>query len=135
MSEAIVSLARKSLSECVTELGIYDSFIGHLGGGHFVCLVDTDRYEIYCRHVSEQFAESLQKLRPLLAQPLQVVLPEFGDKRPGPGLPLVQMRIGITTNRKGGFATALEMLRVSDEVKRKPLRSPKDAPIFVDQRH
>ena len=135
LCDAIVNLARKALSQCVTELGIYDSFIGHLGAGHFVCLVDTDRYEVYCKHVTGQFVESLQKLRPLLAQPLQVVLPELGDKQPGPGLPLVQMRIGITTNTRRGFKTALEMLRVCDEVKRKPLRSARDAPIFVDERY
>jgi len=135
LCDAIVNMAGKTLCNCVTELGIYDSFIGHLGGGHFVCLVDTDRFEVYCRHVTEDFVESLQKLRPLLAEPLQVVLPEFGDERPGPGLPLVQMRIGVTTNRRRGFKTALDMLRASDEVKRKPLRNAREAPIFVDERY
>jgi len=135
LCDAIVSMAGKTLCHCVTELGIYESFVGHLGGGHFVCLVDTDRYEVYCRHITERFAEALQKLRPLLAEPLQVVLPEIGDERPGPGLPLVQMRIGVTTNRRRRFKTALEMLRASDDVKRKPLRSARDAPIFVDERY
>jgi CheY-like chemotaxis protein len=135
LCSAIVNLARKSLSQCVTELGIYESFIGHLGGGHFVCLVDTDKYGLYCKRVTGQFAESLQKLRPLLAQPLQTALPEAGNHQSALGLPLVQMRIGVTTNRKRGFKTALEMLRVSDEVKRKPLHSPREAPIFVDERY
>ena len=135
LRDAIVSLAGKVLGNCVGELGIYDSFIGHLGGGHFVCLMNTDKYEAYCKHATEQFMESLQKFRPLLAQPLQFVVPEVKDKRTGPGLPLVQMCIGVATNRRREFKTALEMLRISDEVKRKPLRSPKDAPIFVDERY
>ena len=135
LHDAILNLAGKVLSNCVTELGIYESFVGHLGGGHFVCLVETDRYDVYCRHAAEQFMESLQKFRPLLAQPVQFVLPEVRDKHTGPGLPLVQMCVGVATNRRREFKTALEMLRVSDEVKRKPLRSPRDAPIFVDERY
>jgi hypothetical protein len=70
-----------------------------------------------------------------LAQPLQTALPEVGDNQVALGLPLVQMRIGVTTNRRRGFKTALEMLRASDEVKRKPLGSPREAPIFVDERY
>jgi hypothetical protein len=130
-----LKLAGKVLSECVTELGIYEAFIGHLGGGHYVCLVDTEKYDVYCRHATDRFVDSLQKFRPLLAQPAQFVLPEVKDKQAGAGLPLVQMCIGISTNRRREFKSALEMLRVSDEVKRKPLRSPKDAPIFVDERY
>ena len=133
--DAILNLAGKVLHNSVTELGIYESFVGQLGGGHFVCLVESNKYDIYCRHVTDQFMESLQKFRPLLAQPVQFVLPESRDKSTGAGLPLVQMCVGIATNRKREFKTALEMLRVADEVKRKPLRSPRDAPIFVDERY
>lgn len=135
LRDAIVNLAGNILKDSVMELGIYESFIGHLGAGHFICLVETGKYEVYCRRVMEEFASSLQKFRPLLAQPLQFVLPEGTEKRPVSGLPAVQMCIGVATNRKREFKTALDMLRVSDEVKRKPLRSPKDAPIFVDERY
>jgi DNA-binding response OmpR family regulator len=128
--DALTDLAGKVLRERVTALGeSSESFVGHLGGGHFACLVPTRKYETYCRHAMDDFDRALKEIRARLA------LPRERGNGPQSGAAQIQLRIGVTTTGHRRFRSAMEMLRTSEEVRRRSPQRPADRPIFVDERH
>lgn len=60
-ARAIRHMAR-GLQAIGAELALAPFRVGHMGGGHFVCLVDTEKATHFCRHAQKLWQDHLQKL-------------------------------------------------------------------------
>ncbi|MBI5093423.1 MAG: response regulator [Candidatus Hydrogenedentes bacterium] len=93
-----LEFAAKMLTQLIRNMGIYEFFISHMGGEHFVVLVNLEDYERFCATLIRTFDQmvnqlysprqykSAKKMFEVLAQARQMAVPDgksvvFVDRR------------------------------------------------------
>lgn len=128
--------ALEFMSETLTRLtqtiGIYESYVGHLGGEHFVVLLNLDDYERFCNTLMQTFDSGVKKLySPSEVSQGYIIA---SDKRGREARhPLMALSIGVAHTQFRRFKSAKNMFEVLAETRQMAQPGDKSA-IFVDRR-
>lgn len=109
--------------------------VGHLGGGHFVAVLDTDHANGFCRQVQRLWQEHLPKFYESVGQEKA-----FRDamvrreKDPNAPLPILDTLFCITTHSGEAARSAQELFDILSHLREGAL-SANVAGIYTDRRH
>lgn len=122
----------KTLTTLTRNTGIYESFVAHMGGEHFVVLVNIEDYERFCSVLMETFDRSINTL--YSAQEISQGHIVAVDKR-GTEVrcPLMALSIGVAHTQHRQFKSAKKMFEVLAQV-RQMAQPDRKSIMFVDRR-
>jgi DNA-binding response OmpR family regulator len=108
--------------------------IGHLGGGHFLCLLDADKAMPYCEHVQRFWQGHLPSLYEQMGRgKLLEEAREQSRKHPGAASPLLDLLLCITVRQENSPMSVQEMLDQMSALRRGALAA-KAQGIYCDRR-
>lgn len=116
------------------DMGIYECFVSHMGGEHFVILLKLEDYERFCSSLSQSFD---QKSRALYnSQELEQGYFVATDKR-GQEVrcPFLALSIGVAHTQFRNFKSAKKMFEVLAQVRQMAQPAKTGSVVFVDRRH
>ncbi len=120
------------LPKLARELGIFETFMAHLGGEHFVVLLNLDDYERYCNALMETFDKQVKEL--YSSQEVQQGYTVATDKRGRQGkYPLMALSIGVAHTQYRIHKNAKKMFEVLAQT-REMARPEGSSVMFVDRR-
>ncbi len=126
MSKMLVNLTR--------DMGIYECFIAHMGGEHFVVLLKLEDYERFCNGLVHTFD---QQVRDLYTQ--QEIDQGYIIARDRKGkdvrCPIMALSIGVAHTQHRHFKSAKKIFEVLAQVRQKAQPTDGASVIFVDRRH
>ena len=129
--------ALKFVSRLITsvtrQVGVYESFFAHMGGEHFVVLLNLADYERLCSTLMETFDQTVQQIY----TPAEVAQGYIvaNDKRSGEvRCPLMALSIGVAHTQHRQFKSAKKMFEALAQVRQ--MAQPNDkSVVFIDRRH
>lgn len=108
--------------------GLFEA--GHMGAGHFVCIVEPDRATRFCKALNEEWTKHLPKLNPAAK-----AYKENGGETPADeDLPDLRLMICATGSGVVGAHSAQEYFDTLAHLRNKALASGGGG-VFVDRRH
>ncbi len=122
----------KLLRQLARTMGIYECFIAHLGGEHFVVLLNLEDYERFCSTLVQQFDHSVKQLysaHEVSAGYITVVDKRGREVRS----PLMALSIGVAHNQYRHFKSAQKIFEVLGQTRQMARPEGKSA-VFVDRR-
>jgi CheY-like chemotaxis protein len=122
----------RHLTQLTRQLGIYEGFIAHLGGEHFVVLVNLEDYERLCSNLIKSFDETVAQLyRPEDMQKGFVI----GSDKSGRKVryPLMALSVGVAHTQFRHYKNAKKMFEVLAQA-RQMAQPDGSSAIFVDRR-
>jgi CheY-like chemotaxis protein len=124
MSKMIVQLTRNT--------GIYESYIAHLGGEHFVVLVNLDDYQRLCSTLMTTFDDNVPKLysKQDLERGYMVARDKQGRESK---VPIMALSIGVAHTQHRQFKSAKKMFEVLAQTRQMAVPTDKSV-VFVDRR-
>lgn len=124
MSKLLMTLTRN--------IGIYESYVSHLGGEHFVVLLNLEDYERFCSQLMDTFDHSVQRLYTPqeIAQGYQIAIDKRGNEI---RCPLMALSIGVAHTQFRQFKSAKKMFEVLAQVRQMAQPDNKSV-VFVDRR-
>jgi len=131
MANALRFMAR-ILSNLMRNAGIYEGFMAHMGGEHFVVLVNIEDYERFCTALMDTFDQNVQSLY----SPQEVSQGHIiaTDRRGNEvRCPLMALSIGVAHTQHRQFKSAKKMFEVLAQV-RQMAQPNKRSIMFVDRR-
>ncbi len=113
-------------------LGIYESFISHMGGEHFVVVLNLEDYETFCQTLLQTFDRNVQELytQQELSQGAITATDKNGREV---RCPLMALSVGVAHTQCRKFRNAKQMFEVLAQVGRKARPEGKSS-MFVDRR-
>jgi len=122
----------KLLPALMRNAGIYEGFVAHMGGEHFVVLLNLEDYERFCSALMESFDHRVREL--YTAQETQQGYVLATDKKGREGrYALMALSIGVVHNQNREFKNAKKMFEVLAQVRQ--MAQPTDKSVmFVDRR-
>jgi CheY-like chemotaxis protein len=117
--KAIRHLARV-LKLCGQNLGAQDFLVGHLGGGHFVCVLSPESAEPYCQYVAETWRAHL----PALYESVDLQKPyldTIAGKAHGHQVPVLEVLICATPHHPRDARTAKELFEIVTQIRNSAL--------------
>ena len=130
--QKVLEFMSKMLVGLIRSMGIYESYIAHMGGGHFVSLMNVEDYERFSNSLATTFDQQIKQLYTPEEVKQGYVL--AADKDGGHGqFPLMALSVGVTHNRDREFKTAKKMFEVLAQVRLMAKPDGKSA-VFVDRR-
>ncbi|MBX7255022.1 MAG: response regulator [Candidatus Hydrogenedentes bacterium] len=120
------------LTSMTRNMGVYESFTAHLGGEHFVVLLNIEDYERFCSTLMRTFDSSIQQL--YSGQEVRQGFVQITDKN-GRELkyPLMALSIGVAHTQFRHFKSAKKMFEVLAQTRQ--MAQPKGKSLmFVDRR-
>ena len=120
------------LTSMTRNMGVYESFTAHLGGEHFVVLLNIEDYERFCSTLMRTFDSSIQQL--YSGQEVRQAYVQIVDKN-GRELkyPLMALSVGVAHTQFRHFKSAKKMFEVLAQTRQ--MAQPKGkSVIFVDRR-
>lgn len=115
---------------------VQESFaVGHLGGGHFLCIVDVDKGEAYCREMNRIWEKHLPKFYAELGHEQAYVQARAQSRtaKLAPPIPLLDAIYCTTHHEPGGVYSALDLLDILSNMRKGALENG-GAGIYVDRR-
>lgn len=125
MSKLLIGLTRDS--------GIYECFIAHMGGEHFVVLLKLEDYERFCNQLVQSFDHRIKELYspPEIEQGFIVAKDRQGvDVR----CPFMALSVGVVHTQYRHFKSAKKMFEVLAQVRQKAQPTTSKSVVFVDRR-
>ncbi|PCJ64728.1 MAG: hypothetical protein COA73_03335 [Candidatus Hydrogenedentota bacterium] len=124
MGEILVSLNRS--------IGIYESFIAHMGGEHFVVMLNFDDYERFCNNVIDSFDQKVKSFYTPeeISQGYLLATDRSGHEGK---YPLMVLSIGVAHNEYRVFKNAKKIFEVLTQL-RKIAKPDGKSIINVDKR-
>ncbi len=120
------------LVQLTKDLGIYESFLAHMGGEHFVVLVNLEDYERFCTTLMSAFDRSVKQIYSEQEASRGYVVAI--DKRGREGrYPLMALSVGVAHTQYRRFKSAKKMFEVLAQVRQMAEPDGKSV-IFVDRR-
>jgi DNA-binding response OmpR family regulator len=112
--------------------GIYESMIAHLGGEHFVVLLNLDDYERFCSTLMQAFDSGIKELYTIkeVEQGFIVARDRQGNDH---RYPLMNLSIGVAHTQYRQFKTAKKMFEVLAQTRQKAQPNGESV-MFVDRR-
>ncbi len=122
----------KMLVNLTRDMGIYESFVSHMGGEHFVVLLNLEDFERYCHTLMETFDRSVTQL--YTSQEVSQGYLVARDKR-GTDVrcPLMALSIGVAHTQYRQFKSAKKMFEVLAQTRQMAQPDGKSV-LFVDRR-
>lgn len=122
----------KLLKQLAREMGVYESFIAHLGGEHFVVLLNLGDYERFCSTLMESFDRTVKQLySPQDAANGYIQVTDKHGRQTR--YPLMALSIGVAHTQFRHFKSAKKMFEVLAEA-RQMARPDGKSVMFVDRR-
>ncbi len=120
------------LRQLIRNMGIYESFISHLGGEHFVVILNLEDSERFCNALMQSFDANVKQLyNPEDAQKGRVKCKDRSGNLVRH--PLMALSIGVANNQYRQFKSAKRMFEVLAQVRQMAQPDSKSA-IFYDRR-
>ena len=129
-SEAIIRL-----SQHLTKAGeaVPDFFVGHMGSGHFVCIVPPASAQTFCETAAQQWRKNLEALYSSLGR--HGSYQEAIEHQDSPkGAPLLDIMFCVTFRDKGNFLSPQQLFEVLSQIRNMAQANPKSAGIYMDRR-
>ncbi len=125
MSRLLVNLTR--------QMGVYESFIAHMGGEHFVVLLQLEDHERFTSTLIGHFAQRVAELytRQELDQGYLTALDRRGQEV---RCPIMCLSIGVAHTQYRQFKSAKKMFEVLAQVRQMAQPSNNQSVVFVDRR-
>jgi len=122
----------KQLTSITRNIGVYESYIAHLGGEHFVVLLNLEDYERFCNTLMDTFDHSVPQLYTPqeVSQGYMVVNDKRGQEV---RCPIMALSIGVAHTQYRQFKSAKKMFEVLAQVRQMAQPDGKSA-IFIDRR-
>ncbi len=129
--KAIRHLAR-TLRLCGQEMGSDDFMVGHMGGGYFVCILNTERAEKYCDYIMQTWKAHLPSLYESVGfgRAYQDVTGDSGTVR---NLPLLDLLICVTTRLRKETLSSQELFEILMKIRSNAL-AKNQAGLYFDRR-
>jgi DNA-binding response OmpR family regulator len=126
MSKLLVSLSR--------ELGIYENFIAHMGGEHFVVLLRIEDNERFCSALCQAFDEQVKKLYTSREVEQGYIL---AKDRKGIEVrcPIMALSVGVAHTQYRHYKSAKKMFEVLAQVRQMAQPAHAKSVVFIDRRH
>jgi len=125
VSQLLVNLTR--------DMGIYECFVSHMGGEHFVVLLKMEDYERFTNSLVDAFDQQSKRLyqQREVDQGYIVTKDRKGnDAR----CPLMALSVGVAHNQYRNFKSAKKMFEVLAQVRQMAQPKSGSSVIFVDRR-
>lgn len=122
----------KLLTMLKRQMGVYESLAAHLGGEHFVVLLNIEDYERFCNSLMEMFDQRVKELY----TPEQVRQGYIAatDRRGKTGkYPIMALSIGVAHNQFRQYKSAKKMFEVLAQT-RQMAKPVKKSSMFADRR-
>lgn len=122
----------KMLVGLTRNMGIYESFMSHLGGEHFVVLMNLDDYQRFCSTLITTFDEQVRSLyKPDEVKQGFIVARDRNNLETK--APIMALSIGVAHTEFRTFKSAKKMFEVLAQTRQKAVPSGKSV-VFVDRR-
>ncbi len=128
--------------EAVTRLGqllvkaggaITDFFVGHMGSGHFVCIMPPEDAQAFCETATQQWRKNLETLYTDLGR--HGSYQEAIDQQEKPsGAPLLDIMFCVTFRDERDFLSPQQLFEVLSQIRNMAQASRKGAGIYMDRR-
>lgn len=120
----------RALVFCQQEARLATGFVGHMGGGHFMCIIPTDRAEFYCEIVQAAWTPHRKDLYDSLGK--SVENPEEDSEASGQPY-LLDLLFAVTTREAGDTVTPQQLLDIVSRIRNKSAQKAKGG-IHLDRR-
>ena len=124
ISKLLVSLTR--------QMGIYECSIAHMGGEHFVVLLNLDDHDRFCNTLTETFDRSVTQLY-APAEVAQGYVSAIDKRGAEIRCPLMALSVGVAHTQHRQFKSAKKMFEVLAQVRQMAQPDGKSV-LFVDRR-
>lgn len=122
----------KLLTSLTKGIGIYESFIGHMGGEHFVVVLNLEDYERFCKSLAEEFDNRVRELYSQKeADKGYIVAKDKTGKEAK--YPLMALAIGVAHNKHRSYKSAKKVFEILAQV-RQMAQPDNTSTMFVDRR-
>jgi len=127
-----LAFVANTLKSATRNMGIYESYVAHMGGEHFVVLLNLEDYERFCNILIEMFDQTVQKLYSSseVAQGYMMAVDKRGNEV---RCPLMSLSIGVAHTQFRQFKSAKKMFEVLAQVRQMAQPDGKSV-LFVDRR-
>lgn len=125
MSETLVALTR--------QMGIYETFVAHMGGEHFVVLVHLEDYERFCGALVSTFDKRVDTLY-TPQETSQGYLVARDRKGQDVRCPIMRLSIGVAHTQYRHYKSAKKMFEVLAQVRQMAQPHEGQSVVFVDRR-
>lgn len=108
---------------------------GHLGGGHFVVMIDADTANKFSKMILKGWAKHVPKLYTDLGQEkaYAAALQRPDDRSRSGALPIIEPLVCMTTHQTGTQTSSVEHFEILSRLRQNALNQ--GAGVFVDRRH
>lgn len=130
--KSILEFLSKLLKGLIRSMGIYESFLAHMGGEHFVVLLNHEDYERFCSSLSEQFDRQVKELYTPEEVSQGYVLATDRKGREG-RYPLMALCIGIAHNEHREYKSAKKVFETLAQLRQMSVPDGKSV-VTVDKR-
>jgi GGDEF domain-containing protein len=122
----------KMLTTLTRNMGIYECFVAHMGGEHFVVLLNLEDYERFCNTLIDTFDHSIPQLyTPTeISQGYLVAVDRRGAEI---RCPLMALSVGVAHTQHRQFKSAKKMFEVLAQVRQMAQPDGKSV-VFIDRR-
>lgn len=130
--EEALSFMSKLLVDTMRSLGIYECYLAHLGGEHFVSVMKLEDYDRFCKAVMSQFDRSVINLYSMQEQTQGYITATNKHGQEGK-YPLMALSVGVAHTEHRKFRSANKMFEVLAQARQKA-KPEKASAMFVDRR-
>jgi CheY-like chemotaxis protein len=123
----------KMLSQLTQNMGVYESYVAHLGGEHFVVLLNLDDYGRFCNTLMQSFDQGVKTLYSA-SEAAQGYMTATDKRGREVRHPLMALSIGIAHTQHRRFKSGKRMFEVLAETRQMAQPDGKST-MFVDRRH
>lgn len=129
---AILELIAKSLVNVRNTVGIYESFIAHVGGASFAVLVNAEDYERYCKALIDDFDRHVKSL--YTPEEVEQGYIRAVDRRGVEGrYPVMSLQIGVAHNENRDYKNAAKIFEVFTQLQQVNVPNGSST-MYVDRR-
>ncbi len=122
----------KMLKGLIRSVGIYESFLAHMGGEHFVVLLNYEDYERFCSTLTETFDQQVKEL--YTAEEAAQGYVTARDKKGREGkYPLMALTIGVAHNEHREYKSAKKVFETLAQLRHTEQPEGKSV-VIVDRR-
>jgi len=129
-SKAIRHMSR-ALESCSKSLGLDGQHVGHVGGGHFICLLPSEGVEAYCQTVWKLWREHLPEFYESIGKGVAFRAASKGSST-SQALPLLEALFCVTSYPGSGANSARDIFEVLSRLRSHA--QARGAGIYMDRR-
>ena len=122
----------KTLKGLIRSMGIYESFLSHMGGEHFVVLLNCEDYERFCSTLAETFDRQVKELYTPEEAAQGYVMARDKKGREGK-YPLMALSVGVAHNEFREYKSAKNVFETLAQLRQMSQPESKSV-VTVDRR-